>query len=42
MLNPEFVAEVVATAKALALKDYDWNLIADRMDKEVFSPLWAA
>jgi teichuronic acid biosynthesis glycosyltransferase TuaC len=42
MLNPEFVAEVVATAKALAQKDYDWNLIADRMDKEVFSPLWAA
>jgi glycosyltransferase involved in cell wall biosynthesis len=41
MTNPEFVAEVVATAKAMALRDYDWNLIADRMDKDVFRPLWS-
>jgi glycosyltransferase involved in cell wall biosynthesis len=40
MLNPEFVAEVVATAKAMALRDYDWDLIAGRMHTEVFSPLF--
>jgi glycosyltransferase involved in cell wall biosynthesis len=29
----------VATAKAMALLKYDWNLIAKRMDAEVFAPL---
>ncbi len=40
MANPEFVAEVCATAKAMAIRDYDWDLIAGRMHKEVFTPLW--
>jgi glycosyltransferase involved in cell wall biosynthesis len=40
MANPEFVAEVCATAKAMAIRDYDWNLIAKRMDTEVFKPLF--
>ena len=39
--NPEFVSEVCSTAKALAIRDYDWNLIAKRMHDEVFAPLWA-
>ncbi|MBP9717377.1 MAG: glycosyltransferase family 4 protein, partial [Candidatus Pacebacteria bacterium] len=39
--NPEFVSEVCLTAKALAIRDYDWNLIAKRMHDEVFAPLWA-
>ncbi|MFM2339817.1 MAG: hypothetical protein RLZZ360_453 [Candidatus Parcubacteria bacterium] len=41
MANPEFVANVVATAKAMAVRDYDWNLITKRMHDEVFAPLWA-
>lgn len=40
MANPEFVADVVATAKAMAVRDYDWDLIAGRMHAEVFQPLW--
>jgi glycosyltransferase involved in cell wall biosynthesis len=40
MANPEFVAEVCATAKAMAIRDYDWDLIAGRMHNEVFQPLW--
>ncbi|MFO3798080.1 MAG: glycosyltransferase, partial [Anaerolineales bacterium] len=28
MANPEFVADVVATAKAMAIRDYDWDIIA--------------
>lgn len=42
MANPEFVADVVATAKAMAVRDYDWDLIAKRMNDQVFAPLWAA
>ncbi len=41
MMNPEFVAEVVSTAKTMALRDYDWDLIAKRMDTEVFQLLWS-
>jgi glycosyltransferase involved in cell wall biosynthesis len=41
MANPEFVADVVATAKAMAIRDYDWDLIASRMDADVFRPLWS-
>lgn len=38
--NPEKVTTVTQTAKAMALKDYDWNLIASRMDDEVFGSLF--
>lgn len=40
MNRPEKVAEVVATAKAMAIEKYDWDLIAERMDIEVFQPLF--
>lgn len=38
--RPEKVAVVTATAKAMAVEKYDWNLIAKRMDEEVFQPLF--
>ncbi|MEY2665320.1 MAG: hypothetical protein RLZZ480_425 [Candidatus Parcubacteria bacterium] len=38
--SPERTRDVVARAKAMAIEKYDWNLIAARMDKEVFSPLF--
>ena len=38
--NPDSVNAVLATAKQMAVEKYDWNLIADRMDKEVFQPLY--
>jgi glycosyltransferase involved in cell wall biosynthesis len=38
--RPEKVAEVTATAKAMAIEKYDWNLIAKRMNDEVFEPLF--
>jgi glycosyltransferase involved in cell wall biosynthesis len=31
---------IVARAKAMAIEKYDWNLIASRMDREVFRPLF--
>jgi glycosyltransferase involved in cell wall biosynthesis len=31
---------VVARAKAMAIEKYDWNLIASRMEREVFDPLF--
>jgi hypothetical protein len=31
---------VVERAKALVFEKYDWNLIASRVDKEVFAPLF--
>ena len=39
--NKEKTAEVVKTAKAMALEKYDWNLIAHRMENEVFAPLFS-
>lgn len=39
LAHPQATAETVATAKALALKDYDWDHIANRMRKEVFGTL---
>ena len=39
--HPEKVAQVVATAKALAIEKYDWDLIAKRMEQEVFQPLFS-
>jgi glycosyltransferase involved in cell wall biosynthesis len=38
--RPEKVAQVVATAKAMAIEKYDWDLIAKRMDEELFQPLF--
>ncbi len=33
--------DVIARAKAMAIEKYDWNLIAAKMDKEVFAPLFS-
>lgn len=38
--NPDAVQHTVANAKALATLKYDWDLIAARMEAEVFKPLW--
>lgn len=40
MNHPEKVAEVTARAQKMAVEKYDWNLVASRMDSEVFKPLW--
>ena len=40
MNRPDKVREVLATAKSMAIEKYDWDLIANRMDKEVFVPLF--
>lgn len=37
--NPEEAAMRVAAAKELALKEYGWDLIAKRMDQEIWHPL---
>lgn len=34
--NPARVANVLTTAKSMAIKKYDWDLIAEKMDKKVF------
>ena len=39
--SPEVTKDVVARAKAMALEKYDWNLIAARMESEVFRPLFS-
>lgn len=38
--RPEKTAAVLATAKDMAIAKYDWNLIAQKMDREVFQPLF--
>ncbi|MCD5381650.1 MAG: glycosyltransferase family 4 protein [Candidatus Pacebacteria bacterium] len=38
--NPEKVSEVTQRAKEMVIKKYDWNLIADKMNKEVFKKLY--
>lgn len=38
--SPEITAEVTARAKAIAIKKYDWNLIAKKMRQEVFETLF--
>lgn len=38
---PEKTSAVVAEAKKMAVEKYDWNLIAERMNQEVFSPLFS-
>lgn len=40
--HPDHTRSVVARAKAMAIEKYDWDLIATKMDKEVFSPLFAS
>lgn len=42
MSHPEKVRAVVATAKALAVREYDWDLIARTMRERVFEPLFSA
>ena len=37
--SPELVARVVENAKALALKEYNWDHVAGRMEVEVFAKL---
>lgn len=41
MSRPEKVVGVVKNAKQMAIEKYDWDLIASRMDKEVFEPLFS-
>ena len=40
MSQPEKVAAVTSRAKVMAVEKYDWNLVANRMEAEVFKPLW--
>ncbi len=38
--QPEKVAFVTSRAKVMAVEKYDWDLVANRMEAEVFKPLW--
>jgi glycosyltransferase involved in cell wall biosynthesis len=38
--SPQRTRDVVARAKAMTLEKYDWNLIAKRIDTDVFMPLF--
>jgi glycosyltransferase involved in cell wall biosynthesis len=40
--SPDTTKAVLARAKAMAIEKYDWNLIAKRMDTDVFQPLFGA
>jgi glycosyltransferase involved in cell wall biosynthesis len=40
MNHPETVVEVTVRAQKMAIAKYDWDLVAARMDAEVFKPLW--
>jgi glycosyltransferase involved in cell wall biosynthesis len=39
--NPNSVKETLNTAKAMVIAKYDWDLIAQRMNTEVFEPLFS-
>lgn len=39
--EPERAAEVTARAKAMVVAQYDWDLVAARMEREVFEPLFS-
>ncbi len=41
MEEPSLTARIVKNAKELAAQKYDWNLVAERMKREVFDPLTA-
>jgi glycosyltransferase involved in cell wall biosynthesis len=41
LAHPEKVTTVLRQAKAMAIEKYDWDLIAARMDAEVFQPLFS-
>ena len=38
--SPDKVRDVLARAKAMVIEKYDWNLIAKKMDKEIFSQMF--
>ncbi len=40
LAHPERTKEVVATAHAMVLTDYDWDKIAEKMQHDVFEVLW--
>jgi glycosyltransferase involved in cell wall biosynthesis len=40
MGNPEKVRSVIATARAMVIEKYDWDLIARDMNEKVFQPLF--
>lgn len=40
LANPEKTKEVVATAHAMVLEEYDWDVIAKKMKDNVFDQLW--
>ena len=40
LTRPDKVSEVVTRAMTMAITGYDWDIIADRMEREVFAPLW--
>lgn len=40
MTRPDKVQEVLVRAKTMAIEKYDWDLISERMDKEIFQPLF--
>ena len=42
MAHPEKVRAVVASAKAIAIERYDWDLVAARMRDEVFNRVFAS
>lgn len=38
--HPEEVAEVVKQAREMVVSEYDWDLIAKRMQEEIFQTVW--
>ena len=40
LTRPDKVSEVVTRAMTMAITGYDWDIIAARMEREVFNPLW--
>ncbi len=40
LAQPEQTAKVVATAHQMVLEEYDWDIIAKKMQTQVFEPLW--
>lgn len=40
MAHPEKARAVIATAKAMVVEKYDWEIVAKNMNERVFSQLW--